>query len=35
MAVSTLSLLPVSMFNYYICWYSNVCERNGNKICLN
>jgi len=23
------------MFNYYICLYNNVCERNGNIICLN
>jgi len=28
-------LLPVSMFNYYICLHNNVCERNGNTICLN
>ena len=30
-----LTLLPVFMFNYYICVCTNVCERNGNKICLN
>ena len=41
MAVSKLyrtcgqTLLTVIMFNYYICMYNNVCERNGNKICLN
>ena len=41
MAVSKLyrtsgqTLLPVIMFNYYICLYNNVCERNGNNICLN
>ena len=41
MAVSKLyrtcgqTLLPVIMFNYYICLYNNVCERNGNKISLN
>ena len=28
------TLLPVIMFNYYICLYNNVCEWNGNKICL-
>ena len=41
MAVSKLyitcgqTLLPVIMFNYHICLYNNVCEWNGNKICLN
>ena len=41
MAVSKLyrtcvqALLPVIMFNYYICLYNNVCESNGNKTCLN
>ena len=41
MAVSKLyrtcdqTLLPVITFNYYICLYNSVCERNGNKICLN
>ena len=41
MAVSKLyrtcgqTLLPVIMFNYYSCLYDNVCERNGNKTCLN
>ena len=29
------TLLPVIMFNYHICLYNNVCERNGNTICLN
>ena len=29
------TLLPVIMFNYYICLYNNVYETNGNKICLN
>ena len=29
------TLLPVIMLNYYICLSYNVCERNGNKICLN
>ena len=41
MAVSKLyrtcgqPLLPVIMFNYNICLYNIVCERNGNTICLN
>jgi len=41
MAVSKLyrtcgqTLLPVVMFNYYICLYNTVSERNGNTICLN
>ena len=40
MAVSKLyrncgqTLVPVIMFNYYICLYNNVCERNGNTLCL-
>ena len=41
MAVSKLyrtcgqPFLPVIMFNYNICLYNNVSERNGNNICLN
>ena len=27
--------LPAIMFNYYMCLYNTVCERNGNNICLN
>ena len=29
------TILPVIMLNYYICLNNNVCERNGNKICIN
>ena len=27
--------LPVIIFNYCICLYNNVCERNGKNLCLN
>ena len=29
------NLLSAIMFNYYMCLYNTVCERNGNNICLN
>ena len=29
------TILPVIMFNYYICLYNNVWERNGNNTCIN